>query len=71
MKGGLNGREERIRRNGALVVCRSGDDGMIIGKLGVLGAQLGLLKDAVRLVENHGKANPTGTKLLPSFIRVA
>lgn len=41
MKGGPNGREERIRRNGVLEVCRSGDDGIIIGKLGVLGGAAG------------------------------
>lgn len=41
VKGGPNGREERIRRNGVLEVCRSGDDGIIIGKLGVLGGAAG------------------------------
>ena len=35
------------------------------------GAQLGLLKDAVGLVENHGKVNPTDTELLPNFMCVA
>lgn len=50
VKGGPNGCDERKRRNGALAICHSGDDQVIIGKLGVLKAQLGLLQVAVGLV---------------------
>lgn len=67
VKGRPNGCEERKWRNGALAICESGNDRIIIGKLGVLEAQLGLLQVAEGLVENNGKADPTDTELLPNF----
>lgn len=63
LKGGPNGSEERIRRNGVLAVCRPRHYELIIGKVGVLGAQLGLLKDTGGLLENRVKADPTDTEL--------
>lgn len=67
VKGGPNGREERKWRLGALAICHFGDGQIIIRKLGVSEAQLGLLQVAVGLVENNGKATPTDTELLPNF----
>lgn len=54
-------------RNGAQAICHSGHDHVIVGKYGVLEAQLGLLQVAEGLVENNGKANPTDTELSAKF----
>lgn len=74
VKGGPNGREGKNLdklSSGSLLLWRRLNYNWEARRFGGAAGSLGLLKDAVGLVENHGKANPTDTELLPNFMRVA